>query len=481
MSKFDSREQRIYDTLSQINVDSSKLAGQVKSRLYDEVPNLDSPGRSPWTKSAVAAITMSFVLVVTASAAALGGFDWFIEKFNPPFSEIVEPVEVYSEDQGIRMEVIGAQKYDNMAIVYLSLQDISGQDRLTEHTAFKDGFNVKMNPNVIETTGQTEETMVSSFGWNQEMIYFDEDANTVYYEFNITADPDSPLADPLELSSFLIYFDEKAYKDELIPISLAEVDKAETTPVTEEYIWGGTNIGDNYSSYTEVLTPGYYTDMPHGEEDQWVSNIGFIDGKLHVQIGKIFNKEFGSSDLNLSLMDSQGELIESEYKLKLLGDEDDTLLNLGENDYGQAVYKYEESVFYVSGEELSQYTLCFTGRVSSGIEGNWKVAANLKDSSSNMLAWEKDISVEGYLFEQINLNPLGLQVIGTYEGEDCLVSDMSVSIETVDDIISLEYGGGSQDSKKQNFSASWDSKGPVDVSKVTAIIVNDIRIPVPVK
>ena len=323
MSKFDSTEQKIYDTISQINVDSSKLAGQVKSRLHEDVPNFNSPHRSRWTKSAVAAIAMSAVLVVTAAAAVLGGFDWFIEKINPPFSEIVEPVEVYSEDQGIRMEVIGAQKYDNMAIVYLSLQDISGQNRLTDNTDFKDGFNVKMNPSVIETTGQTEEIISSSFSWNQEMLYFDKDTNTIYYEFNITADPDSPLADPLELSSFLIYFDEKAYKDELIPVSLAEIDEAEITPITEEYI-----------------------------------------------------------------------------------------------------------------------------------------------------------SVEGHLFEHINLSPLGLQVIGSYEGEECLVSDMSVAIETSDDIISLEYGGGSQNPEKQSFSSSWKTKSPIDISKVTAVILNDVRIPI---
>lgn len=478
MNKFDTNEQKIYDILSQIHVDSSKLDGQVKSRLHEDVASVNSPHQSRWTKSAATAIAMSAVLVVTAAAAVLGGFDWFIEKFNLSFSEIVEPVEVYSEDKGIRMEIIGAQKYDNMAIVYLSLQDISGQNRLTEHTDFKDGFNVKTNSNVLETAGQTEEIISGSFSWSQEMLYFDENTNTVYYEFNISADPDSPLADPLELSSFLIYFDEKSYKDEMIPVSFAEIDEVKTRPITEQYIWGGRNIGDNYSPYKEVLTPAYYADMPHGEEDQWVSNMGIIDGKLHVQIGKIFYKEFGSSDAILSLMDSDGELIECEYELMLLADEDNNLLNLEDSDYAQAVYKYGETVFPVSAEEINKYTLCFTGRVSSGLEGNWKVAANLKDSNKSMLIWENDISVEGYLFEHISLNPLGLQVIGTYEGEECLVGDMSVTIETADDIISLEYGGGSQNPEKQSFSSSWKTKSPVDVSKVTAIIVNDLRIPI---
>jgi hypothetical protein len=114
--------------------------------------------RVRWSMSAVAAIALSVMLVVTAAAATLGGFDWFIKKFNPSFGEIVEPVEAYCEDQGIRMEVIGAQKYDNMAVVYLSLQDVSGQNRLTEQTDFQDGFTVKMSTQAQEEAkGQTDE------------------------------------------------------------------------------------------------------------------------------------------------------------------------------------------------------------------------------------------------------------------------------------------------------------------------------------
>ena len=70
------------------------------------------------------------------------------------------------------------------------------------------------------------------------MINFNEDTNTIYYEFNITADPDSPLADPLELSSFLIYFDERSYEDEPIDLSLTEIKDVETIPINKSNVWG---------------------------------------------------------------------------------------------------------------------------------------------------------------------------------------------------------------------------------------------------
>ncbi|MFC4601063.1 hypothetical protein [Cohnella hongkongensis] len=478
MSKFDTDEQHIHEMLSKITVDSSKLADRVKSRLHEDRGGMPSRHRKRWTRSTIAAIAMSFVLVASATAASLGNLDWFIERFNPDFGKIVEPVGVYSEDKGIRMEVIGAQKYENKAIIYLSLQDRTGQNRLTEQTDFRDGFHVKMRSQTKEGAKGGDEVLSASLSWKQKMLYFNKDTNTIYYEFNITADPDTPLADPLELGSFLIYFDGKAYIDEPISVSLAGIEEVETAPIEKAQIWGGSNVPSDLSSLTEALLPGEYASMPHGEKDQWVSNIGIINGKLHVQIGKIFKKEFGSTDAMLSLKGPDGNLITSDYSLVFLSDKKNNLLDLENNDYGDVVYKYEEFVFPVNRDNLRKYTLYYTGSVYSGVEGNWKVAANLSDTASNLRTWKNDISVEGHLFEYITLSPLGLQVIGTYKGENCMVSDMRLEIETADGIIPLEGGGGSQNPDKHTFNSSWDTKAPLEVTKVKAIIINGTRIPV---
>ncbi len=414
------------------------------------------------------------VVSATAVAAALGGFDWFIERFNPSFGEIVEPVEVSCEDQGIRMEVIGAQKYGNSAVVYLSLQDISGQNRLTEQTDFRDGFSVAVNP--PEATEKTGEVDAGGYSLRQNLLYFDKETNTLYYEFNITSD--TPMSDPLELGSFLIYFDERDYENEPVAVALSDIGEAETIPIGKGQIWGGTNnIPDDLGGRAAVLAPGNYAPMPHGEKDQWISDIGIIDGKLHVQTGKLFNKEFGSSDVLFSLMAPDGELIERDYELMLLGDKDGRMLGYDDN-YDDAVYKYEETVFSVNTEELAGYTLCYTGGVSSGVEGNWKVAANLSDTSRQMRVWTSDIEVDGYRFEYLTLSPLGLEVRGSYE-EDKWTSKMSLALETADGLIQLEGGGGGgQDVDKHAFNASWHTETPLDVTAVTAVIINGARIPV---
>lgn len=477
MSAFDRDEQKIHNALSRITVDASSLAGEVRNRLNTEIPRA-APGRLHRSSAAAVAVAMSAALVITAAAAALGSFDWFIDKINPSFGGIVDPVEAFCEDQGIRMEVIGAQKYDNMAIVYLSLQDISGQNRLTEQTDFRDGFSVKMNRQPQETNGQGDRLAAEAgVQWRQKLLYFDGETNTVYYEFIITADPHSPLSDPLELGSFLVYFSERAYENEPISVSLSGLDEPEVTPITQDHIWGGANVPADLTELTEALAPGHYAPMPHGKNDQWVSNIGILDGKLHIQIGGIWNREFGSGDATLSLMDSDGELIACDYKLTFLGDADRRLLDLKASDYADAVYRYSEAVFTVNAEELGKYTLCFTGSIYSGVEGRWRVAANSSDTSAQMRIWTNDISVDGHRFEYLTLSPLGLQVLGSYEGDEFMLGEMSLTLETAEGVIPLKGSGGSYNSRKQTFIFNWSTEAPLDVAAVTALIINGTRVP----
>lgn len=477
MGKFDKDEQQIHGMLSKIEVDSSQLTKQVKSRLHEESTIKPVKRQRRWTRPTVAAIVMSFMFVVSVAAAAVGNFDWFIERFNPSFGQVIEPVEAQIDDKGIRMEVIGAQKYDNQAIIYLSLQDITGQNRLTEKTDFRDGFNVKMHSPTNES-GRSGERVYSSFSWKQNMLYFNEETNTIYYEFNITADPNSPLADPLEISSFLIYFDEKAYENAPISIALAEIEEAEMRPIKDSQIWGGTNLSADLNPLEDILVPGNYGHMPHGEKDQWVSAIGVMNGKLHVQIGKVFGKEFGSSDASLTLKGPDGNLEYADYSTVFFTDEEDNVLDAETHDYDDAQYKYEEFVFTLKDEDLSKYALYYTGAFYSGVEGNWKVSANLSNTNADLRTWKNDRSVEDHLFEYLTLSPLGLQVIGSYQGEQDMASEMILEVETVDGIISLEGASGSQNADKHTFNLSWNTTEPLDVAKVTAIIINGTRIPV---
>jgi len=464
MIKLDNEEKKLKGMFSKINVDSSKLKSQVISKI--QTKEIVSKQNRPWLRPLIA-VTASLMLVVSVAAATLGGFDWFIEKMNPHFGGIIEPVETYSQDQGIRIEVIGAQKYDNKAIIYLSLQDISGQERVTSQTEFLDGLDIK------------REREAGGVFLGETMLYFDEDTSTAYYEFNVTADSDSPLADPLEIGISRIYTHIKVYEDEPVDISLADIGPGETIPLEENQIWGGS--GDAFekaSLFTKALKPGKYADMPHGEKDQWVSNVGIIGGNLHVQIGQTFNKEFGSTDVNLALEDPDGKLIFDNLELALFADENHQFLSRKKYDYSHASYKYKEVIIPIDTEDLSNYEICFTGSVESGIEGDWNVVINLKDANQNMIIIKNDISIGDQLFEHISLSPLGLQVIGSYQGDEDFADKMILEIESTDGNIILNFGGGNINPVKKKFKLNWGTKESFDMNTVKAIVIDGIRIKV---
>ena len=116
----------------------------------------------------------------------------------------------------------------------------------------------------------------------------------------------------------------------------------------------------------------------------WISNIGIVDGELHVQIGHVFNQEFGSNIPALSLMSADGGSIGYDYSYKMICDEKNQPINLYEDDFDNAVYFYTEYVFSAEANSLQDYTLCFTGNVYSGIVGSWNISAYLSDTSSQI-------------------------------------------------------------------------------------------------
>jgi len=471
MIVYDHEEQAIHDAFSQITVDASGLTAKVKNRLNKKTR--PSAPRQICRSVTVAAV-MSMVLIVTVAAAALGGFDGFIEKFNPTYGDIVEPVEISCEDQGIRMEVIGAQKYDNMVVIYYSLQDISGENRLTETTNFHNGLNLKINMKEATTDGPE---VGASYSYKNDVLYFDKETNTIYYELVIDVST-GDIFEPLTIGSAAVYFDTASYENEPSDVSLVNVENPDTVAIEGESIssMSGSNLSDELeNSIKKALEFGCYADAPYGGDDMWISNIGIVDGKLHVQIGRVFNQEFGSNIPALSLMSVDGGSIGYDYSYTMICDKKNQSINLHEDDFNNAVYFYTEYVFSVDENSLQDYTLCFTGNVYSGIVGNWKVSAYLSDTSSQIFVWT-DVAVNDISFEHIRLSPLGLQAKGV-RWDTFNLDEVTVSVETAEGIVTLNASEG-YNHQTGSYSLNCPADEPIDIASVTAIIVNGIRIPI---
>lgn len=455
MDMKDREEKLIYSRLSNIEVDDSNIKSRVMAGL-----NSKKTRKRPILRFGLG-VVLSLFLVVGASAALLKNSEWFMNKFNPIFRDIVDPIDIYSEDQGIKVELIAGQKYDNNAIVYLSIQDTSGKNRITEETEFRDGLFVGLN------------SQVNSFGYGvkDRLISFDKDTNTIYYELKISTDMNSPLSESLRLGTSKIYFDLTRYEDELLELAAKDLEDRTYFELEESKNWGGKDLS---SSGEKILEIGRYSDMPHGHKDQWISNIGIIDGRLHIQLGSNFKKDFGPSSAYFTIRDGEGEPLVYEGSRIFLTDGEGKILEIDEFNPDLAEYKYEEFIFPPVGER-EVYELYYTGYISHGVSGHWEVETDLTRDSKNMKTIDREISLGDYKFEKISLSPLGLKLAGSYEGRD-LGGDFKIDLVTKEGLLELENAGGSLDRENSSFDLDYRSHKVIRIEEVEALIIDGFKI-----
>jgi len=157
MTNLDKHEQRIHDAFSQIDVDTEGF----KNRLnFSTTASIKKPVKFP----AVAAAILILVVISVTTYAAMGGLDRFRYEFDPAFINLATPPSgsTYAESQGIRIEILGAERIHNFTLLYASVQDISGRDRLNRHTipVFERGEG----------------------GTSANLLHFDRATNTGYFE-----------------------------------------------------------------------------------------------------------------------------------------------------------------------------------------------------------------------------------------------------------------------------------------------------------
>ena len=135
----------------------------------------------------VAIIIMVLTMLSLSVYAVNGGLDEFLARYNPSFGEFaIAPLEpAYAIDQDIRIEVIGAQQIGNAVLLYIAVQDISGENRLASQS-FPDIF--------LSVNGQAVSGPNTS-----RRLNFDENTNTVYLESRMVGEAGIPRTDTLEL------------------------------------------------------------------------------------------------------------------------------------------------------------------------------------------------------------------------------------------------------------------------------------------
>jgi len=245
---FDGVEQRIHSAFSQIRVDTEGL----KTKM-ENLQNTKPKRRKISFAAAIAAVLILTAITATVGATGIG-LPQFLSRFNPAFGEFAIPPEypAYDVQDGIRIEVIGAQQIGNVVLAYITMQDETGQNRMSLDTwpdmeIYRDGEAV-------------------SGGSSTRRLHYDSANNRVYFEKIIYGEVGVPRPDTLELVvSSILYMGGGNGQLQRIEVLLEDdVDDGNTnigwriqvnTSDAGEYItWSDIQAGDMYIE-NMVLTP----------------------------------------------------------------------------------------------------------------------------------------------------------------------------------------------------------------------------------
>lgn len=374
----------------------------LKEDILEETTKVDSKENVRGFRrsmTAAAALCLFFIMSVTVLASTVPAVNNFLYSITPELAELLQPINKIAESQGIKVEIMYAVNDSHRARVYFTIQDTEGKNRVGKDIDLCDTCHID---------GPT------MFGLNK--ISYDEETQTAFFmldgsgEGNLTG----------KVTSFRIsqIMSDKAYYDWYnTGIDILEHMQKETEGVSlSKYVYtGGGGGGKSLLENNLILEPDVLS-IPLGEGIDFatISNIGFLNGKLHIQT----KWEVGFDNHGHLWLTNKGKEVTQEDRSGSVScgsiyfrTEEDSA-QCGNNLFA----KHIEYVYDVSSlEELSQYDL-WANLVGDGVatKGNWKVNFRLTEAENLVIT---DFNGAA---ERVEVTSLGIY-IDKYIGkpEDC--------------------------------------------------------------
>ena len=299
-------------------------------------------------------ICLCLILAMPVLAATVEPIYELMYMVAPTIAQFFIPVQKSDEDNGVRMEVVSAYIHDNVAEIYITMQDLT-ENRIDDTTDLFDSYSINRPFASLagcERVGYDESTRTATF-----LITIEEWGNK-----NIAGDI-------IEFTVREFLSNKQTYKDIGIPILLSNVDIAKETQKPSNVTGGG---GD-YEKFVEETPVALIPSVPMGEfsvDGIDMTGIGYIDGKLHIQTAVADNLEKDNHGF-FYLKDHNGNKVESNYTFNFVNQYEEN----GRIDY----YNY---VFDIPQSEILNYTLHGNFVISGMItKGDWKVTFPLEYQS----------------------------------------------------------------------------------------------------
>ncbi|MCD7768519.1 MAG: hypothetical protein LUH36_00140 [Oscillospiraceae bacterium] len=295
--------------------------------------------------AAAAVAALCLVLSVPALAATVEPVYRLLYRASPEAAQLFQPVQLSDEYDGIRLEVVSAGIRGDTAMVYVTLQDMTG-DRVDETTDLFDSYDLN--------------TPFDSAGYC-ELVGFDEETKTASFLITITNLAGEPMEGDKVTFSLRRFLSRKtAYEDVEISTDLSAVSEAENTRQVADHSGGGP--GYEEGTVTVLCADDLTADFPVAG---FAAGLGFVEGKLHIQLAVGNALEYDNHGY-LYLVDETGSVVEAEASYSFFEESE-----AGREDYC-------EFVFSVTPEELVSCRL-YGSFWTSGLltEGRWRVTFSL--------------------------------------------------------------------------------------------------------
>ncbi|MDR3277358.1 MAG: hypothetical protein LBT12_01175 [Oscillospiraceae bacterium] len=334
---------------------SEENSENIKNRFLQKTATRRRPARTARRAILAAAIAVLCFALSGAAVAALLGFDlgtFYNSLFNnPAVAERIAVGETVT-DSGIEVTLVSVYAEEHATYFLLSLRDLEG-GRLSDSIA------IATDPNgyysfSVDTVDCNDAGTAATVALESQSPWLPQHLEQIEKGGQLSLAITAILSDIQQCDAEKLNFDLAARLRDDAPIT------------QEEWLAGQSWSGGNY-----FLVPGNETIsdpfvsgnlLPRGEDtiavegmtSAEVSNLGFVNGRLHIQFKRtheVFISNFGDP----VLVDRDGTALQPFYSISAGG--------------------YTEYFFDVVGEEnLESYTLAFTGsRAARVIAGSWSL------------------------------------------------------------------------------------------------------------
>ncbi|MET1170817.1 hypothetical protein [Paenibacillus amylolyticus] len=407
--------------------------------------------RKRYRKAIYIPVTAALSLcLVTGAAASVGIIDLstILHFLGADRIGILQPVHQVSEDQGIRMEVIGAVRDGDTTEIYVSLSDLTGQ-------------------RIDETLDVYDYRITGGNANNAQIIHYDEANKTAIVRFliqgkvsknRITVQINTLMSGTSLQDGYNVQVDWEKLLHEKQINSYDILDRDRISG------WGGEIDIQMETDPIPVLHQDV-TNIPV-EGINWVhiSNIGFVEGKLHIQINP--DNEIGEYNHGyFYFTDEQGQKLDIPQYSISYGRYMKNGVDIG-GDYIEYVYDLSA----VDNLDKLRIQGSFTS-ISEVVQGNWKTTLNL---SQNALSKTGNIQLDtnGGLQANVTLSPVGVTLTG--EALSMIrMEDLSIEVHLKD---GTKLTGESGFLQLDQDLIKWISPKTIPVNDVSYLLINGEKV-----